>query len=68
MKEHDGLALPIAAFRVVETWPGLETQVRKPHDGTHITDTIEEQRFQIAEKLGFRGDFRQWEHLLRIGD
>jgi hypothetical protein len=24
--------------------------------------------FQIAEKLGFRGDFRQWEHLLRIGD
>ncbi|HEY5705737.1 MAG TPA: hypothetical protein VIS96_09200 [Terrimicrobiaceae bacterium] len=24
--------------------------------------------FQIAESLGFRGDFRQWEHLLRIGD
>ena len=24
--------------------------------------------FQIAEKLGFRGNFRQWEHLLRIGD
>jgi hypothetical protein len=24
--------------------------------------------FQIAESLVFRGDFRQWEHLLRIGD
>jgi hypothetical protein len=24
--------------------------------------------FHIAESLGFRGDFRQWEHLLRIGD
>jgi hypothetical protein len=23
--------------------------------------------FQIAESLGFRGDFRQWEHLLQIG-
>jgi hypothetical protein len=23
--------------------------------------------FQIAETLGFRGDFRQWEHLLQIG-
>ena len=21
----------------------------------------------IAETLGFRGDFRQWEHLLQIG-
>jgi hypothetical protein len=24
--------------------------------------------FQVAESLGFKGDFRQWEHLLRIGD
>ena len=23
---------------------------------------------RIAESLGYRGDFRQWEHLLRIGD
>ena len=22
--------------------------------------------FQVAETLGFRGDFRQWEHLLQI--
>jgi hypothetical protein len=24
--------------------------------------------FRIAESMGFRGDFRQREHLLRIGD
>jgi hypothetical protein len=24
--------------------------------------------FQIAESMGFRGEFRQWEGLLRIGD
>ena len=24
--------------------------------------------FQVAESMGFNGDFRQWEDLLRIGD
>jgi hypothetical protein len=24
--------------------------------------------FRIAESMGFKGDFRQWEDLLRIGD
>jgi hypothetical protein len=24
--------------------------------------------FQVAESLGFKGDFRQWEELLRVGD
>jgi hypothetical protein len=24
--------------------------------------------FKIAESLGFKGDYRQWEHLLRVGD
>jgi hypothetical protein len=24
--------------------------------------------FQVAESIGFKGDFRQWEHLLRVGD
>ena len=24
--------------------------------------------FQVAESMGFKGDFRQWEDLLRIGD
>jgi hypothetical protein len=24
--------------------------------------------FQIAESMGFKGDFRQWEDLVRVGD
>jgi hypothetical protein len=24
--------------------------------------------FQVAESMGFKGEFRQWEHLPRIGD
>ena len=24
--------------------------------------------FQVAESVGFKDDFRQWEHLLRVGD
>jgi hypothetical protein len=24
--------------------------------------------FQIAQRMGFKGEFWQWEHLLRIGD
>jgi hypothetical protein len=24
--------------------------------------------FQAAESMGFKGEFRQWEHLLRVGD
>jgi len=24
--------------------------------------------FQIAESMGFKGEFRQWEHLLRVGE
>ena len=24
--------------------------------------------FQIAQSMGFKGEVRQWEHLLRIGD
>ena len=23
--------------------------------------------FRVAESMGFKGDFRQWEHLLRVG-
>jgi hypothetical protein len=24
--------------------------------------------FQIAESMGFKGEFRQWEHVMWIGD
>jgi hypothetical protein len=23
---------------------------------------------EVAESMGFKGDFRQWDHLLRVGD
>jgi hypothetical protein len=27
---------------------------------------VRHRKFQVAESMGFKGDFRQWEHLLRI--
>jgi hypothetical protein len=24
--------------------------------------------FQVADSMGFKGDFRQWKHLLRVGE
>ena len=24
--------------------------------------------FRVTESMGFKGDFRQWEHLLRVGE
>ena len=24
--------------------------------------------FKVAESMGFKGDYRQWEHLMRLGD
>jgi hypothetical protein len=24
--------------------------------------------FQVAKSMGFKGEFRQWEHLLRVGE
>ena len=24
--------------------------------------------FKAAERMGFEGDYRQWQHLLRVGD
>jgi hypothetical protein len=34
----------------------------KPIEGCLIST------FRVAESLGFKGDFRQWQELLRIGD
>jgi hypothetical protein len=37
-------------------------EVRQPNRAVVIST------FQVAESMGFKGDFRQWEHLLRISD
>jgi hypothetical protein len=39
----------------------------QPADGKQIERCVIS-TFQVAESMGFKGDFRQWEHLLRVGD
>jgi hypothetical protein len=40
---------------------------RSQRKGTQI-ERCEISTFQIAESMAFKGEFRQWEHVLRIGD
>jgi hypothetical protein len=49
--------------------PGSEAQTFLPfrQGGKQIERRVIA-TFQVAESLGFKGDFRQWEELLRVGD
>lgn len=38
----------------------------QPNKGDKAIERETIASFQVAESLGFMGDFRQWEHLLRI--
>ena len=38
----------------------------RPNKGNKAVDREVVSTFQVAQSLGFEGDFRQWEHLLRI--
>ena len=38
----------------------------RPNKGNKAIEREIIASFQIAQNLGFKGDFRQWEHLLRI--
>ena len=38
----------------------------RPNKGNKAIEREVIASFQIAQSLGFMGDFRQWEHLLRI--
>ena len=40
----------------------------RPNKGNKAIEREVIASFQVAESLGFKGDFRQWEHLLRIAD
>ncbi|HEY5707493.1 MAG TPA: hypothetical protein VIS96_18185 [Terrimicrobiaceae bacterium] len=40
----------------------------RPGKGTKQIERCLISTFQIAERMGFKGDFRQWEHLLRAGE
>jgi hypothetical protein len=38
----------------------------RPNKGSKAIEREVISSFQVAQSLGFKGDFRQWEHLLRI--
>jgi hypothetical protein len=38
----------------------------RPNKGNKAIEREIIANFQVAQSLGFKGDFRQWEHLLRI--
>jgi hypothetical protein len=38
----------------------------RPHKGNKAVEREIISSYQIAQSLGFNGDFRAWEHLLRI--
>ena len=38
----------------------------RPNKGNKAIEREVISSYQIAQSLGFQGDFRQWEHLLRI--
>jgi hypothetical protein len=38
----------------------------RPNKGNKAIEREVIASFQLAQSLGFKGDFRQWEHLLRI--
>jgi hypothetical protein len=39
----------------------------RPNKGNKAIERYVIASFQVVESLGFRGDFRAWKHLLRIG-
>ena len=40
----------------------------RPEKEASKSSAASSQRFKIAESMGFKGEFRQWQELLRIGD
>jgi hypothetical protein len=38
----------------------------RPNKGNKAVERCAISSFQVAQSLGFKGEFRQWEHLLRI--
>ena len=51
------------------SWPGSEAHTFLPfRQQASKSSGASSATFQVAESMGFKGDFRQWEHLLLIGD
>jgi hypothetical protein len=59
-------ALPIP-FKL-RPFAGLPANVRNCRKSGKQIERCVISTFQIAESMGFKGDFRQWEDLLRVGE
>jgi hypothetical protein len=46
--------------------PGISAGRRTPRQGNKAVERCVISTFHVVESMGFKGDFRQWEHLLRI--
>ena len=51
---------------------GMAKQALSPNsDATEIRQAnraVRHRDFRVAESMGFKGDYRQWEQLMRVGD
>jgi hypothetical protein len=61
--EHDKFAAHL--YQARREFPHIS---ERPGKGNKAVERSVLSTFQIARSLGFKGDFRQWEQLLRVGD
>jgi hypothetical protein len=56
------------SWQKTKALPGRERLCPFPGKGGKQIERCLISTFQVAESMGFKGDFRQWQELLRIGD
>jgi hypothetical protein len=61
--EHDGFAAHLYLSR-----REYRCACQRAGKGSKQIERCVISTFQVAESMGSKGEFRQWEHLLRIGD
>jgi hypothetical protein len=60
--QHDKFAAHL--YRSRREWSACERSGK----GGKAIERCNVTTFRIAQSMGFKGDFGQWEHLLRVGD
>ena len=60
--EHDKFAAHLQSLRE------YRRTCERPNEGNKAIEREVISSYQIAQSLGFNGDYRAWEHLLRIHD
>ena len=56
------------AAHLVQSLRQYRRTCERPNKGNKAIERSLLSSYQIAQSLGFKGDFRAWEHLLRIHD